>query len=243
MFVHLGGGEAANASELSMIPKLEGTLLKDINTGKDNVITLKSGVEELGKLQESIMKLKESGKDGGGITTLTSQYIGMVNLIDGKLIEEKKMTQYNEIIKSFERLANASTGYDKFVKSFGTYVSKFKEFSKALTGIDYKYLYGYNKYLELSVELAKVTKQTNTEKMIDNMRVLIETFMDKFGKGMEDLAKQMENKKVFEDMAKSMENMAKEIGKQTEMPVRVKNFGDLGDVELKLKKGTALKGQ
>ena len=67
----LGGG-----IEIEGVPKID---KKQINAGKDAASALTAGVEQLGKLNDAIQKLK--GDNSKGIEILTSQYKQLLNLV------------------------------------------------------------------------------------------------------------------------------------------------------------------
>jgi len=158
-----------------------------IQAGISSAQQLTMGVTELGKLNEAIRKLK--GDNSEGIKTLTSQYSQMLNLINTTNIKPDRLEQYNEIVTSFEKISEASDGFDKFQKSYSKFEKDFRATRQGINNIQLPKVQAMNKFLELNVELAKMSRQSNTEKMVENMR----KFMEEFGDGMAKAMVKMED--------------------------------------------------
>ena len=176
LFNFLGGGESENLASYG-IPKLSDKKLQgNISNGISNLNNLISGVEQLVKLNEEIQKLK--GDNNKGLGTLTSQYRHMVNLIDGKLIDDKKLTQHDMIVKSIERLSWANKDFDKFQKSYENFEKKLSQTREGINKIDLDKFKAYNNMLELYVELAKFSKVSDMNKMAEGMKEFMKEFAD-----------------------------------------------------------------
>ena len=158
---------------LEGIPKIN---LEQIKEGKEAASALTLGITELGKLNDAIQKLK--GDNSEGIKTLTSQYKQMLELINSTDIKPERLEQYNVIVHSFERLAWANKGFSNFEKSYDKFEKNLRKTRDGINKINLPKLKAYNEMLNLHVDLAKISRASDVNKMAEGMKNFMKEFVD-----------------------------------------------------------------
>jgi len=227
LFGYLGSGDEAciptNLTGMGL-EKVKNSLNDgSIGKGVEAAKGLINGVEELGKLADAIGKLKSDNNKG--LETLASQYQGMVNVINSTNIKEKSLYQYNTIVTNIDRLSSASKGFTEFEKSYDKFEKNFKKTRDGINGIDLPKFQAYNRMLELHVDLAKISRASDINKMTEGMREFMKEFADGLVMAVDRVAAQMDKQKDnFAELVKINKELQEILNKQGTANVRVTNM-------------------
>jgi len=149
-------------------------------------------------------------------------------IINSTNIESKKLNQYAKVVDSIEKLSNSSKGFTEFEKSYDKFEKNFKKTRDGINGINGIQLpkfQAYNRMLELHVDLAKISRASDINKMAEGMREFMKEFADGLVTAVDRVAAQMDKQKDnFAELVKINKELQEILNKQGTANVRVTNM-------------------